>query len=228
MDSHAKHIVAVLILVVIVAVLGVLPMLTGQEEYRSIQVKGVFVLVDEKKLLDRIMSVSARYHERQQFIDEVYSMLREEPYIASSSIRYSWPDEVEIAIAEINPLAIVNQSALLIGDCRVVPNSRTGMPIKLPNIEIDEKSIDESKCRQLQSMLPVIRKLSLNKITALVNSDYILEIDGRQLVTGYENIVNDQNKLLKVIAMMKSGVVNAEYVDMRYVSGLAIRKVATL
>ena len=228
MARHVKYMVSVLVLIVIVAVMGLLPMLTSQEGYRSIQVKGVFVLVDEKQLLDRIMSVSARYHERQRFIDQVYSMLRREPYISSSSIRYSWPDEVEIAITEINPLAIINQSALLLGDCRIVPNDRSGMPVKLTKIEIDEKSVGGRKCQQFKSMLPVFRKLSVNKITALVNSDYILEIDGRQLVTGYENIVNDQNKLLKVIAMMRSGVVNAEYVDMRYVSGLAIRKVATL
>ena len=228
MVRRAKQMAIIPILIIAVAAFGVLFVVTDQEMNRSIHVKGVFVLFDEKELLNRIMSLSAEEHDRQRFIDEVYNMLNSEPYVASSSIRYSWPNEVEISITEINPLAVVNQSALLLGDCRIVSGSQISSPASLVNIEIDEKSIDEKKCQELMNILPVIRKIPVINLSVLVNDDYILETGGGQLVAGYKNIIEDQEKVRKLAVMIHTGKLDAEYVDMRYISGVAIRKVAKL
>lgn len=228
MDRRIKQIAVIPILLIAIFAFGMLFAITDQERHRSIHVKGVFVLFDEQELLTRIMSLSAQERDRQRFIGKVYSMLNKEPYVASSSIRYSWPNEVVISITEINPMAMVNKSSLLLSDCRIVSGSRINSPINLINIEIDEKLVDENKCQELMGILTVMRKIPVINLSVLVNDDYVLDTGSGLLVAKYINIIEDQEKMRKVALMMQTGKLDAEYVDMRYMSGLAIRKVAKL
>jgi cell division septal protein FtsQ len=188
----------------------------------------VFVLVDEEDLLNRIMNVSARNPERQQFVNKVYTMLNREPFVSSSTLRYSWPNDVEIEITEINPVAIVNSSALLLGDCSIVETSAKRLPVRLLDINMGEGSIDTRKCDRIMEIVSFAREIPVNTVTVLENDDYVLGMDGHQLVTGYENIVDRPKKIQQVIGLIKAGKIDAEYIDMRYVAGIAVSKVATL
>mgnify|MGYP001822151096 FL=1 len=116
-----------------------MPAISAIHDKRSIQVKGVFIQVDEAALLDRIKTISERNPGRQEFIEHVYQMLNHEPYIATSSVRYSWPNDVVIEIREISPVAILNKSELLSRDCGRVPKSDSTSHIKLVNINTENK-----------------------------------------------------------------------------------------
>ena len=195
---------------------------------RSIKIKGVFVLVDEGSLLNRIKRVSIENPERQKFVDQVYRMLNHEPLIDSSTLRYSWPNEVEIEIREINPVASVNTSSLMLGDCRLVDGISDQLPVRLIDIVMEKTAFDTYRCEQLKNILSVIRQMPVNRVTILQNQDYVLGFDDRRLIATPANIIENPIKVKKVVELMRAGKIDAEYVDMRYASGLAIRKVANL
>jgi cell division septal protein FtsQ len=217
-----------LMMLVSIAGAGLFPAFAGDDGERSIQVKGVFVLVDESSLLDRIKRVSMENPERQKFVDEVYRMLNHEPLIASSSLRYSWPNEVEIEIREINPIARVNTSSLMLADCRVIESISDELPVRLIDIVMEKKMLDIYRCKQLKKILSVIRQIPVNQVTVLQNQDYVLGFDDRRIIAASENIIENPMKVKKVVELMRAGKLEAEYVDMRYSSGLAIRKVVNL
>jgi cell division septal protein FtsQ len=219
---------AVLMLLASIASAGLFPVFAGDDGERSIQIKGVFVLVDESSLLDRIKRVSMENPERQQFVDEVYRMLNHEPLIASSTLRYSWPNEVEIEIREINPIARVNTSSLMLADCRVIESISDQLPVRLIDILMEKKALDIYRCEQLKKILSVITQMPVNRVTVLQNHDYILGFDDRRIFAASANIIDNPMKVKKVVELMRAGKLDAEYVDMRYASGLAIRKVVNL
>jgi TnpA family transposase len=70
--------------------------------------------------------------------------------------------------------------------------------------------------------------MPVNRVTILQNQDYVLGFDDRRLIATPANIIENPIKVKKVVELMRAGKIDAEYVDMRYASGLAIRKVANL
>ena len=138
---------------------GLFAAFAGGDGERSIQIKGVFILVDEGSLLNRIKRVSMENPERQKFVDEVYRMLNHEPLIASSTLRYSWPNEVEIEIREINPIARVNTSSLMLGDCRLIDGIPDNLPVRLIDVVMEKQKLDIYRCEQLKKTLSVIRHM---------------------------------------------------------------------
>lgn len=207
---------------------GLFAAFAGGDGERSIQIKGVFILVDEGSLLNRIKRVSMENPERQKFVDEVYRMLNHEPLIASSTLRYSWPNEVEIEIREINPIARVNTSSLMLGDCRLIDSIPDNLPVRLIDVVMEKQKLDIYRCEQLKKTLSVIRHMPVNRVTVLQNQDYVLGFDDRRIIAASASLVENPMKVKKVVELMKTGKLDAEYVDMRYASGLAIRKVVNL
>lgn len=207
---------------------GLFAAFAGGDGERSIQIKGVFILVDEGSLLNRIKRVSMENPERQKFVDEVYRMLNHEPLIASSTLRYSWPNEVEIEIREINPIARVNTSSLMLGDCRLIDSIPDNLPVRLIDVVMEKQKLDIYRCEQLKKTLSVIRHMPVNRVTVLQNQDYVLGFDDRRIIAASASLVENPMKVKKVVELMRTGKLDAEYVDMRYASGLAIRKVVNL
>ena len=185
-------------------------------------------MVDEGSLLSRIKRVSMENPERHKFVDQVYRMLNHEPLIASSTLRYSWPNEVEIEIREINPVARVNTSSLMLGDCRLIDGISDQLPVRLIDIVMEKTGFDIYRCEQLKNILSVIRQMPVNRVTILQNQDYVLGFDDRRIIAAPANIIENPMKVKKVVELMRAGKIDAEYVDMRYASGLAIRKVVNL
>ena len=228
MARSGIYFAAVLTLLASIVGAGLFPAFAGGDGERSIQVKGVFILVDEGGLLNRIKRVSMENPERQKFVDEVYRMLNHEPLIASSTLRYSWPNEVEIEIREINPIARVNTSFLMLDDCRLIEGIPDQLPVQLIDVVMEKQKLDIYRCEQLKKTLSVIRQMPVNRVTVLQNQDYVLGFDGRRIIAASASLVENPMKVKKVVELMRTGKLDAEYVDMRYASGLAIRKVVNL
>ena len=226
-DMRISVIFRVLALLVLMAVVT-MPVSGAIGNDRSIRVKGVFVMVDEASLLERIKSISVRNPGRQEFIDRTYEMLNHEQYISSSSIRYSWPNDVVIEITEITPAAIVNTSELLLNDCSRVPMASGRAPINLVGVNTENPLLEENQCRRILGLLPIISAMPVSEITILGNGDYVLAIANRQLLVGKDDFLRSINRIRKVAQSMYSGRLDADYVDMRYASGMAVRKVSVL
>lgn len=193
---------------------------------RSIQVKGVFVLVDEESMLARLKQLSAVNANREDFLAEVRQMLANEPYVLSSSVRYSWPDEVVIEISEVTPVAVVNQRKLLLENCRTVDMDPAGLHTKIITFDTADGKLNESQCRRIVNVLPMLDSIPARHIKMLVNGDYIFDIEGSQLVVGENDIVNSAKKIRRMADLIRMNKINTGYIDMRYISGAAIRRVS--
>jgi cell division septal protein FtsQ len=200
----------------------------GLGDSRSIRIKGVFVLVDEAKFLDRLKNLSTNNSGRQKFLDEVQLMLDQEPYISSSSIRYSWPDDVVIEITEVSPVAVLNEEELLLGDCRVVSKGGNKLSIKLMAFNTAGEGLQQFQCDQILEILPILNLMLVNRATLLTSGDYILEIKGQRVIVGFESIKESSKDISRIVSSIKKQGVDAEYIDMRYVSGVAVKQVAEL
>lgn len=193
---------------------------------RSIQVKGVFLLVDEESMLARLQRMSAANANREDFLAEVRLMLANEPYVLSSSVRYSWPDEVIIEISEVTPVAVVNQRILLLENCRTVDVDPAGLHARIIAFNTADGKLNESQCRRIVNVLPMLGSIPARHITMLANGDYILDVEGSQLVVGENDIVNSAEKIRRMASLIRMNRINARYIDMRYISGAAIRRVS--
>ena len=221
-----------LIVVMLVAIFSVFvyisPIGGDAVDSRSIRINGVFVLVDEAEFLGKLKNLSANNSGRQEFLAEVRLMLNQEPYISSSSIRYSWPDDVVIEITEVSPVAILNEIELLLGDCRVVSKGSNKLSIKLMAFDTAGQSLKQFQCDQIMEILPILNLMLVDHATLLASGDYILEIRGQRVIVGFESIKESSEDISRIVSLMKKQGVDAEYIDMRYVSGVAIKQVAEL
>jgi hypothetical protein len=77
-------------------------------------------------------------------------------------------------------------------------------------------------------MLVNFRSLSADSITMLTNGDYVLDIGGIKLVVDDDNVESVIGKVRRVAEQIRMQNIHATYVDMRYVSGAAIGRVAGL
>ena len=195
---------------------------------RSIRIKGVFVLVDEAEFLGRLKELSANNDTRKEFLDDVRLLLGQEPYISSSSIRYSWPDDVVIEITEVSPVAILNDDGLLLGDCQVVGKGSNKLSIKLVAFDTVSEGLEQFQCDQVMEVLPILNLMLVNRATLLANGDYMIEINGQRLVVGLDDIKESSEDIRRIVHQLEKQRVDAEYIDMRYVSGFAIKQVAEL
>jgi len=204
--------------------------LTGKQEVasRAIHIKGIFVLVDEANLLGRVKLLSENNPERQQFLDGVDAMLDGEPHVSSSSVRYSWPNDVVIEIFEVSPVAIINDDELLLRDCGVISKGSEQLPVELVNFDTDGMRITREHCQRIVELLPMLDSVRVTHVTMLVNGDYVFDIGGKQLVVGVEDARTSKDKIRKMVSLMNGNRMHAEYIDMRYVSGAAVRRVTEL
>lgn len=228
MAKALQRVLVALALIAIVAVMQSATVLAYPNEGREIHIKGIFVLVDEVGLLNQIKKISRANADRQEFVDSVYQRLSAEPYIAVSSIRYSWPNEVEIEIREVDPIASVDGASLLLDDCRLVgmPDRQIGM--SLLHVQTDDFGFDKNRCQQLVRIMPVLKMLSVSKVMMKSNNDLVLEIHNRKLYVDYDDLHIRIGRIRKVIDFVKSGKIDADYIDLRYASGIAIKKAAAL
>lgn len=194
---------------------------------RSIHVKGEFLLSDESDLLHRLTTLSERNQNKSNFLNKVYSMLDNEPYISSSSIRYSWPDSVVIEITEVKSIAIVNERQLLLEDCGIIDINSDLSSVDVVNLNIVNKKINRSQCEHVLELLSNINAIldQINSITLLANNDYVLDFNKTRLIIGKEHVDKFSEKLIQIVKLIKTDKLKAEYIDMRYVSGAAISRI---
>jgi cell division septal protein FtsQ len=224
--TRARLLIVVMLAVIFSVSVYRTPIGGGGVDSRSIRINGVFVLVDEAEFLGKLKNLSAKNSGRQEFLDEVRLMLNKEPYISSSSIRYSWPDDVVIEITEVSPVAILNEKELLLGDCRVVSKGSNKLSIKLMTFDTAGQGLKQFQCDQVMEILPILNLMLVNHATLLAN--YILEIKGQRVIVDFESIKESSEDISRIVGFMKKQGVDAEYIDMRYVSGVAIKQVAEL
>jgi|GEM_PF-3611588 len=220
------------IVVMLVAIIGLLIYTSSFEDRarasRSIHVKGVFVLVDEAELLGRLKELSIGNANRKKFLNEVRLLLEQEPYISSSSIRYSWPNDVVIEITEVSPVAVLNGDGLLLGDCRVVSKGSNKLSIKLMVFDTAGEGIEQFQCDQVMDVLPILNLMLVNRATLLASGDYMIELNGQRFIVGLGDIKESSEEIRRIAHQLEKMNVDAEYIDMRYVSGFAIKQVAEL
>ncbi len=203
---------------------------TGQngDVHRSIQIKGVFVLVDELDLHNRLSQLSLNNPDRRKFLDEVRTMLKNEPYLESSTIRYSWPDEVVLEISEVSPVAMINRDRLLLKDCRIVGLESEVLSAPLIDFAVSQEQLGDDICKQILEVLGPIHKTGARHVSILGNGDYVLDFGRTKLVIGKDQFHEVPGKIGKLSMLIRMNRLHAEYVDLRYISGAAIRRVVKI
>ena len=177
-------------------------------------------------MLARLKQLSAVNANREDFLTEVRLMLANEPYVLSSSVRYSWPDEVIIEISEVAPVAVVNQRKLLMENCQTVDVGPAGLHARIIAFDTADGKLNESQCRRIVNVLPMLGSIPVRHIKMLANGDYILDVDGSQLVVDENDIVSSEKKIRRIVSLIRMNRIDARYIDMRYISGAAIRRVS--
>ena len=146
----------------------------------------------------------------------------------SSSIRYSWPKDVVIEILEVSPVAIINGSSLLLRGCSVMDIEASQLPVNLVAFDIGGRRLSKEQCRQIIGILPMLESMSIIRVSMLPNDDFSFHVGDGQLIVGQEDIKLSENKIKRMADLMNAKSIDVEYVDMRYVSGIAIRRAEKL
>ena len=195
---------------------------------RTIQIKGVFLLVNQQDLLSRLNRLSLDYPEQSNFVSKVLTMLEDEPYVSSSSIRYTWPNTMTIEIVEIAPLAIVNDRYLLLKECRLIPYDPATIDVSAQALYLEGDTVDAVQCRDINKALTDLKPLAADSISIQSNGDYVLKFVGTSVVVDNEELVSRLTVVAEIANRIRKDEINALYLDTRYVSGAAIAQVAEL
>lgn len=197
----------------------------GQQ--RHVRLNGVFVLVDEARLLDDIENI---LHDKaspdSNALHRIEKRLGENPFIDSVSVRYTWPNELVVDINEVSPKAAIHGHGFLTGDCNVISDGRVLSIPSIPVIELESIKFDTSSCRRIMQMLRYITYdidsivLMSNENLRVIKGDiqYIL---GSDLASGFEQFALLDKRLRE---QGQSRLI----VDLRYIAGAAVREVVML
>ncbi len=197
-----------------------------REESYQISMTGIFVLVDQKALLKRINDLSEIVGNRQLFLNRLEKLLTSEPYIQSSTVRYTWPNEVIIDIQEIVPKVLIRGHGFLSSDCMIIGYKDTNFE-NVHFFDLEKSDLNEFICQQVIQIQPYLTS-EIKLITLLSNGDYRLIINDIIYV-----INNDLDKMFTKVwsihhGLRRKGLVSSLIVDLRYLSGFTIKSVATL
>lgn len=193
---------------------------------RSIQIKGVFLLVDQAELLGRLNRLSVDHPEQGEFVSKVTSLLESEPYVSSSSIRYAWPNAMIIEITEVTPLAIVNGRYLLLQGCRLIEYDPAVINITSQILYLESDIVDAARCREINKALANLEFLAADSVSIQSNGDYVLSFAGTRVVVDNAELAPGLAKIADIADRIRKQEISAKYIDTRYVSGAAIAQVA--
>lgn len=194
----------------------------GQEH--EVRINGVFVLVDQQELMEKVKRIDAESRDKAQFISQVEHLLSREPYIQSSTLRYSWPNQVVIDIHEITPIALIGGQGYVTSNCKIISSAKT--PVTgIPVFEIEGDALDRHSCNKIQEIRPYLGK-GVRSVAIMSNGDYKLDVYSRRYVisddlqTMFEKIRRIERQLNQM------NMTEFMTVDLRYSSGSAVRVVA--
>ena len=195
---------------------------------RSIQIKGVFLLVDQADLLARLNQLSLNHPEQGDFVGKVSSLLESEPYVSSSSIRYGWPNTMIIEIVEIAPLAIVNGRYLMLKKCRLIEYDPAAINVSAQALYLDGDTVGPVQCREISKALAELESLHADSVSIQSNGDYVLSFAQAKLVIDNAELPRRLATFADIADRIKKHEISAKYIDTRYVSGAAIAQVTEL
>ena len=227
-NAMIRHVLFTMILVMAGVIFYFYDIKQDGEVHRSIQIKGVFVLVDELDLHSRLRQLSVDNNDRREFLKVVRAMLDKEPYLGSSTIRYSWPDEVVIEISEVSPLASINQEQLLLKDCRMIRLDSDSLSVPLIDITVPDEQLGGDFCKKIINTLAYMDIAGARHIEILGNGDYVLYIGRTKLIVGKDQLGKATKKIGRISMLVRTNRLQAEYVDLRYMSGAAIKRVVNI
>ncbi|MDE2461473.1 MAG: cell division protein FtsQ/DivIB [Gammaproteobacteria bacterium] len=158
-------------------------------------------------------------------VDKVQSAVAALPWVASVSVRRSWPHTVYVDITEEQPLVRWNGDGLMDAQGRVFVHSGAAAWNKLPILNGSEGSEQDvlAEYRSFEALLAP-RSLELRQLTVDARGDASLQLaNGLEVRLGRDNAELRLERFISVaLPMLTSQLANVVYVDMRYTNGFAV------
>ena len=191
------------------------------EKNYQISMKGIFILTNQNILLKRINNLSKVTGNKQFFMSKINKLLSLEPYIKSFTVRYAWPNKIIINIEEITPVAIIKKYGFLTSECKLIKYEN----LSFENIyffELNDVILNEFFCKKIMNIQNYLDK-RIKLITLLSNGDYKLKINNTEYIIN-DNFDEMFTKIWRIHKnLQKKNITNLIFLDLRYLSGSAIK-----
>lgn len=163
-------------------------------------------------------------------VDKVQSAVAALPWVASASVRRSWPHSLYVDITEQQPLVRWNGDGLMDAQGRVFVHSGDAAWNTLPILNGPEGSEQDvlAEYRSYEALL-ASRSLGLRQLTVDARGDASLQLaSGLEVRLGRENAELRLERFISVaLPTLTSQLADVAYVDMRYTNGFAVGYMST-
>lgn len=191
---------------------------------RTVKISGEYQQADKGKIQEIITPLV----EKGLFsvnIKQVKLQLMMLPWTQSAVVERLWPDELMIKLSEKLPVAVWNKSGLLsnIGDT-FYPDPAT-FPQDLPQFSGPEGK-QEDILTMYQDISKIILPLDLHIVQLSLTSDMLWRMrlnNGMDVMMGNKDVLLRVQRFVQVYDKVFADERQANYVDLRYASGLAVK-----
>jgi cell division septal protein FtsQ len=190
---------------------------------RVVRLDGTFTLIDQDKLYRKVMQISSKHEDRKEFANAIQNELSKEGNISYVSVRYTWPEIAIVEVAEIIPIAIVNEHYWLTQECNKVIRDNLVGEDDLISIQMDKAISDNNACEKLKGLLKMLSQLNgVQNILVRSNGEYAIHYRGVEFIMNDERIESTLQRIKKLYSALDMEKLNVMYVDMRHIGGVSI------
>lgn len=200
---------------------------SGSQQYH-IHLNGSFVLVDEEELLNRIKNIIQKNNITDGIsLRTLEKSLGKEPFVDSATVRYSWPNELVIDISEVLPRAFIRNHGYLSTDCRIINNKQPLIKVShIPVIQLEDIELNSRYCNKINQIISHFTH-EIDYIVLMSNEDLRIAKGSVEYILGKNNQSGFEQLFLIDEQLQKSNETRL-IVDLRYISGAAVKEVAML
>lgn len=163
-------------------------------------------------------------------VDKVRDAVAALPWVASASVRRSWPHTLYVDITEEQPAVRWNGDGLMDAQGRVFVHSDDAAWAKLPVLNGPEGS-EQGVLAEYRTFITLLalHSLVLRQLTVDARGDTSLQLaDGLEVRLGRENVELRLERFVSVaLPTLANQLKNVAYVDMRYPNGFAVAPMPT-
>ena len=199
--------------------------LSRVDALENVRVKAPFRAVSEQAIEEILLP-----HLRSGFfsmdIDEIRTALLADPWIVNASVSRRWPNGVEVAVEEAEPLAIWGDDQLLIASGALLPRPENLKDLRLPELAGDADLVDRimMQYQALAGLLTTkdmeVRRLSFDDLAG-----WQLElVSGIQLQLGHDELLERVDRFLSLTrGVLAPHLQKISGVDARYNNAVAVQ-----
>ena len=222
-----KSVVSLVITLLIVAGLAWLwYFLHNPEKFpiRTVKISGEYQATDQQKIEDIVAPLVAKGLFSVN-IKQIKQELLTLPWTQSAVVERLWPDEIMIKLTEKTPVAVWNQHGLVsdTGDT-FYPDPAT-FPQDLPQF-LGPDGKQDDVLAIYQAISKIISPLDLHVVQLTLTSDMLWRMrlnNGMDVMIGNKDVLLRVRRFVEVYDKVFADERQANYVDLRYASGLAVQ-----